>query len=104
LEGATDVISQSASSINSLRADIVVIPRVGGAAFTSQSDVDGSALLAEVSATSGVAAVSPQQRLFAGDRHWQGNAIELVAFDPATDFAILPMSRTGSAHLLAPIL
>jgi putative ABC transport system permease protein len=101
LEGATDVISQSAVSINSLQADIVVIPRAGGASFTSQADVDGSILLAEVSSTSGVAAVSPQQRLSAGEEHWQGHAIELVAFDPATDFTILPKLAAQDQHLLA---
>jgi putative ABC transport system permease protein len=101
LEGATDVISQSATSINALQADIVVIPRAGGAGFTSQGDVDGSILLAEISSTSGVAAVSPQQRLSAGGRRWQGNVIELVAFDPATDFAILSMLAALDENLLA---
>jgi putative ABC transport system permease protein len=101
LEGATDVISHSATSINALQADIVVIPRAGGARFTSQDDVDGSILLAEISSTSGVAAVSPQQRISAGDRHWQGHTIELVALDPATDFTILPMVAAQDQHLFA---
>jgi putative ABC transport system permease protein len=102
LEAATDVISQSAASINTLEADIVVIPRAGGASFTSQTDVDGSLLLAEVSAIPGVAAVSPQQRLAAGERRWQGKAVELVAFDPAMDFAILPMLAAQDQHPLQP--
>jgi len=101
IQGATDVIIQSASNINSLQADIVVIARAGSAGFMSQDDVDDSALLEEIASTPGVAAVSPQQRLSAGDRLLQGINIEVVAFDPVTDFTILPLLASHNQDTLA---
>jgi putative ABC transport system permease protein len=99
VQGAREKLRLSITGTEHLGADIVVVPRGGGA--STSGDVDLTRLLGEVSAVPGVAAVSPQLHVYTlpDSPFCEGGEMFVVAFAPATDFTVLtwlPGQQEGS--------
>jgi putative ABC transport system permease protein len=91
VQGAEEKLRQSMASLEQPGADIVVVPQKGGGGGMGGPSVPVSQPK-DIAAVPGVAAASPQQHLttlydtpFCADRE-----LFVVAFDPATDFTVLP--------------
>jgi putative ABC transport system permease protein len=89
VQGARENLRLSIAGTEHLGADIVVVPRGGGASTSGNVDLAG--LLDDVAAVPGVAAVSPQLHFLTlpDSPFCEGDEMFVVAFDPATDFMVL---------------
>jgi len=96
IQGARQNMQLSLASINSPQADIMVFPSRSAYTSTGVEMMDFEGLLGELSVIPGVAAVSPQIRLstIQNSPYCKKSEMYLVAFDPKTDFTVMPKLTT----------
>jgi putative ABC transport system permease protein len=92
IQGAQENMKASLANMSRLEADIMVFPTKSAFTNSGMEFMDFKGLLGELSVIPGVAAVSPQLRLstIENSPYCQKPELYVVAFDPSTDFTILP--------------
>jgi putative ABC transport system permease protein len=92
IQGAQENMQLSLANMSRLEADIVVFPTKSAFTNSGVEFMDFKGLLGELSVIPGVAAVSPQLRLstITDSPYCQKPELYVVAFDPTTDFTVLP--------------
>lgn len=92
LETVRENLESSLQAMESMVADIVVVPRSSSPAYLQPGNLDLKRLLTEIVAIPGVESISPQVRLFTANnsRYSSQPVLYVTAIDLASDFTVQP--------------
>jgi len=92
LQAVRENLRSSLDAMQSIGADIVVVPRSSSYAYLQPGNIELNRLLTEIAAIPGVDSVSPQLRLFTADNspYCSEPVMYVSAIQEATDFTVQP--------------